>query len=711
MKLRRTVSAGLALSLMMSGTSVVAYADTAAESAMKKALTYVKERITIPADLSEFSYSKGTEYGRDTYSFSWSTDPEEYTTGSKSINVEICGKIIKSYSKYEYDWTSDTKASYSLAKLSEDELYDKAYKWIKILNPTIYGNIEINKDSLYISPSGDTARFSVQRVVDGVPVKGQEGSIAINKNTGELNSYGINWVLGAGFPEPDSTISKKEAMAAYEKEMPLEKVYFANYNWETKEYEPVLIYRQTKNQDIDALTGKLTTFEGSYFRYYDSDYGDDVVVEEDADMDDANPGAGGVTFTDEELEKMEKEGSLVTADEMLKKLVDMDMFNLGDNPSVRDSYCYYDEYRGYYVRDMSFSSVDTVYYIGEDDNGNEVQKQKTQTTTSWATINAETGYLTRFNSSNHSATEKVLTKSNAKNYVNKYAKKLSGTKYDDFKLDDVTMTWSRKNKDGTIPTDAYVTSVSASSPRYAYDIPSMSESISIDINSDGKIIDYSIEHYDVEYPEPEDILTEKEVYKSYFNQIDYELQYRLAVQKNETFTAVVYNPSYDLYIDAFSGKLTNSSGTERKLDDINYYTDLKGSKYKKIAEELENYGITLRDEKGRLNEKAYITRDQFSALMGSLGSYYYNRTGGDKELTRQFAAKILTNRIISEECAELAGVFRSPFSDVKENSKYVGYIAVANAMGLMEGKDGKFRPGAKITRGEALQMVYDRLSA
>ena len=48
----------LALSLMLSGTSVVAYADTAAEEAMKKELTYVKQRVTIPEDLSEFNYSK-----------------------------------------------------------------------------------------------------------------------------------------------------------------------------------------------------------------------------------------------------------------------------------------------------------------------------------------------------------------------------------------------------------------------------------------------------------------------------------------------------------------------------------------------------------------------------------------------------------------------------------------------------------------------------
>ena len=486
-------------------------------------------------------------------------------------------------------------------------------------------------------------------------------------------------------------------------------MYCANYDWETKEYKPVLIYRQTLSQDIDALSGKLTTFEGSYFDYSD---GDDVWADEEAAVeDDANPGTGGINFTDAELEKMEKEGSLVTAEEMLNTLKEMDIFALGENPAVDYSNCYYSEYHGYYIRNMNFSSSDTVYYIGEDDKGEPVQKEKKRTTTVYATINAETGALLSFSSSIARGDGKELTEANAKTLISKYVKQLAGDKADDFRLNNISTSWSRKNKDGTIPEDAYLVCATVTSPRYAYGIPSMNEDISIQINNDCKIIDYSIEHYDVKYPAPKEILTEKEVFDSYFDQIDYDLQYRLAVQKEKALTAVVYNPSHDLYIDAFSGKLTGRSGVVLTEDSIDHYTDLKKSKYKAIAEELENYGIVLRDEKGRLNADKYITREEFSDLMSGIGSYYYNRTGGDTALTRQFAAKILTNRIISEECAELAGVFKSPFSDVKETSKYVGYIAVANAMGYMEGKNGKFNPGAKITRGEALQMVYDRLSA
>ena len=172
---------------------------------------------------------------------------------------------------------------------------------------------------------------------------------------------------------------------------------------------------------------------------------------------------------------------------------------------------------------------------------------------------------------------------------------------------------------------------------------------------------------------------------------------------------MIYNPSRNLYIDAFTGTLVNSDGSEIRSYEKGEYTDLEGSKYKEIAEILQMYNITLMDENGRLNENKSITRQEFSNLVNSIGCYYYNRTGGDKALTRQFAAKILTGSILSEVCAEIPGIFKSPFTDVKETNAYVGYIAVADALGYIKGENGKFRPSAKVTRGEALQLIYDYL--
>ena len=58
MRFKRTIASGLALATFFTGTSIVSYADEASEAAMRQALTYVKERIDIPEELTEFDYSK-----------------------------------------------------------------------------------------------------------------------------------------------------------------------------------------------------------------------------------------------------------------------------------------------------------------------------------------------------------------------------------------------------------------------------------------------------------------------------------------------------------------------------------------------------------------------------------------------------------------------------------------------------------------------------
>ncbi len=715
MKFKRTIASGLALATFFSGTSIVSYADEASEAAMRQALTYVKERIDIPEELTEFDYSKRVRYGKTTYDFNWRT-PDNKDNIYHYIDVSVRGKVIVSYSGYcrdkEPDFNPDDR--YSFGKLSHDEIVEKMEYWIKKLNPSVYKDIELDEESLRISVSSDYASATIRRTSDGIPVMGQNGSIIINKNTGELIDYGLDWILGAGFPDYDDMISKSEAMDAFKEKMPTDLVYTATYDYKEEKYIPHLIYRQTDFSDIDALSGELTTFEGSYFNYY----GGDADLEGDAE-DDANPATGGngVSFTEAELKKLELEGILMTAEEAVQMLVDMDMFWLGENPGVEYSYSYADVENDEYYMNLTIASKDKTYYITEDkETGEDIQKERTVTTTAYVGLNPKTGEIKSFSSSSAYPCEAKLSEANSKTFIKKYIGILAGEKAKEFKVDDVKLSYDKKNKDGTPAEDSRIIFASASSPRYVYDIPTMAESISININKAGKIIDYSINYLGIEYPEPEKIITRDEAVDKYFDQVEYYLQHRLAIKKDPdtskdtVYTAVVYNADNELYIDAFTGKLTYSNGEEFIRVYKGGYTDLEGSKYKDIAEKLASYNITLMDENGRLNEDEYITRAEFAELMRYVGCWYYNSTGGDKALTRQFAAKILTNSVISEECAELPGIFKTPFSDVKETSKYLGYIAVANALGYMGGEDGKFYPSRKITRGEALEMLYERLA-
>ena len=59
--------------------------------------------------------------------------------------------------------------------------------------------------------------------------------------------------------------------------------------------------------------------------------------------------------------------------------------------------------------------------------------------------------------------------------------------------------------------------------------------------------------------------------------------------------------------------------------------------------------------------------------------------------------------------SELKGIYKTPFSDVKSNDENIGAIAIAYAKGFIPKGNGKFNGEQKITRAEAVQMIYDYL--
>lgn len=715
MKFRRFASAALAAATLFSSVSVVAYADETAQEEMKQELTYVKERISIPERLSQFRYNSSQSYGKNKYSFTWQTP--DNSSLYETVEVSITGRVITRYSTYN---SFDYKEKMAFAELSREELIKKAKEWINTVNPTVSKYIELDEDSLNISISNQRAKFNIYRVKNGVRVNGQSGTISIDKDTGELISYNLNWIMGATFVDPKKAISVEKAEEAFQREFPVELKYMTSYDYETNEYTPYLVYVQNGVGEIDALTGQRSTFQGSYFSYDD----DNAVVEEAADAE--NPATGGpVSFTPEEIEKMEKEGELITAEEAIKSLMDMGIFSMGDNPEVKSSYCNFDDRYGAYIREVIFTSNDKSYYeIAEPEplypieepaypyeEFVEAEVEEMPVTNGTIRINAETGEILYFYSypTYYNEEKSVLSVDKSQEQMKKYFKELTGERADEFRFDEARYSYSEYDKNGSPKKGAYITDVNISSPRYIYDIPSSAENADMSLARDGKIDSYCIRYYGIEYPKPDNIISADEAYDRYFEQVEHGLSYRIAIKEKKTLTALVYDTDRMLNIDAFSGELVNYNGRPI-IKEASGYADLDGSKYREVAEFLESYNIVLRDEDGRLNEDEYITREDFSSLTFSIGCWYYNENNGDKALSRQFAAKILTNSVISEECAEIPGIFKSPYTDVKDTNKYVGYIAVATGLGYMSGEDGKFYPNKKVTRGEALQLIYDYLN-
>ena len=119
------------------------------------------------------------------------------------------------------------------------------------------------------------------------------------------------------------------------------------------------------------------------------------------------------------------------------------------------------------------------------------------------------------------------------------------------------------------------------------------------------------------------------------------------------------------------------------------------------------------DAEGKLNEKEAVTAGDFATLLEQIGFWNYGVRNIYKDttsLSRQAAAKMAVTGKYGGDIAEMTSIFTTKYSDVKSSSKYIGYIAIADASGLFSGSDGKFRPTAVFTRGAALKFAYDYLS-
>ena len=744
MRLRQVTSAALAAAIFATSSGIVAFAEQ--DPNMTKELTYVKERISIPEELSEFTHSTNKRYNNTSYNFCWNNKED-----NKGIRVTVSGKVITSYECYDYSKGYDWSPHFS--KVDEKKLLEKAKGYIKQLNPTIMDRTEIDEDSFYVSLWGNEATLSFRRTANGIPVSGQTGSVTVNKDTGELMSYRYSWTLGATFKDSKDAISVAEAEKGFMKEFPVRLSYDVRYDWQTDEYIPYLVYKQTLSGDIDAFTGKLSTFQESYNSYDDDDCETDEEVTEDA-----NPGAGGdggIKFTENEIKQLELENKLITAEASLKKLKAMKVFYIPEGADIRTENCYYDERKGAYLRIVSlqgkaegYVDIDGSIVMPLDEDYIKPAGAKTATQNIYITytINAETGELLSFNG-NDIDNKKSLNEAETNKKAVDVLKDLLGANAGKFKVNDNISgninTVYDKYKDGKPVGKGRIRSISYNLKRVAYGIESDAENVSLRIGNSGYVTEYRLNYNAIKYPKPTNIVSAKDAYKSFFKNVGLDLKYKLAYRTadKKVVSALVYNAKRQLIVDAFTGEITDYNGNPIVVaKTISGYTDLNNSKYKKYAEKLYAYRISIADEDGKLRENDAITLNEFGKLLSGAGinsSWSYSddvevvevdvddeviNTGSNssknntaknqnKKLTRKEVAKYLVSGIYGDKITSLKGIFKSPYKDVSESSEYVGYIAVAKATGLMKGVSStKFKPNTYFKRGEALKLIYNYLS-
>ncbi len=743
MKKSLTKTAAFVMAAMLAGTACMpvnvyaaknaaaAVAVSAAkkdETEMKDALTKVKSRITVPKELTEFSYETGLDYGKKTFRFTW-RNPDGLDQQNTLFAV-ITGNIITQYYN-ESAYTRSYEPCFS--KFSPTELLNKAKAYMKQLNPDIYPKLKFDDPNIYIT--GDTVEVWFERYENGVEVYGNSGRIAINKRTGELIELEMGWWEDAVFADAKKALSETEMQQAYMKLCDTEPVYriSSETDEETgKTKDVVRIVYDFNVDDMDAFTGKESTMYddmrkagGKRYFYGGMGVGEDTAAGAEADeaLDE-----GGVEFSEAELKKIQQDNSLITPEKAF------DILKKDPYAGVSDSYII-KSYDIYSNKDKNGKETFTMsLYLNFDKT--KAQSADKYYSTVRASLNAETGeitYLRKYGYNSEATMQKPdISKLHtiAKNTAKSYAKDI----YAEYK----------PSKDNTQPVSVwagsdgkkfYETERSFTFNRYANGIRVDGDYIRVGVDANGIVTEYYTNRIeDVTFPKA-DILSKEEAFKKLFEQTDFEMQYDgWVTDEGEIHSYLLFNLSARYsYINAKTGKLCARDGGKLReytnASDVKY-TDIKGIPQENAIRTLQMYNVVLTKEK-KFEPNAVISEQDFANLLAeALGGYTYadeeevfseavtpeekaaqEAAKKDKaETTREEAAVIFTQIYDTEGISKLTGIFKTPYSDVKSNSENIGSIAIAYAKGFFQKTaDGKFGGSHKVTRAEAMQMVYDYL--
>lgn len=665
--------------------------------------------------------------------------------------MSIIGGVITGYSRHgfsEDDRTSEPR----LAKLSPQEVLDKAKESFKKVNPDIYGECEFYLSKLSLTSS--SARINITRRVNGVDVSDNGGTIRINQNTGELTAVDLTWWDGAKFSDPKTAKTEAKIREAFKSLCTLTPYYRINYKWDekAKKSKPVvnIVYEPDFTDEIDAYTGKASAIwedmraaEGS--RYY----GDIAYAESAAgaayDSDDETLDddiAAAVEFSEEELKKLDQNSKLLKADEataLLKK----DKF-----AALTDGY----KLKSYNVTSQKDDTGKESFFMTlsyQLENGKATAKAPYKYVN--AEINAETGrvlHLDKYSNMNGNEAPKLdVKKANA--IAEEAAKTYSKEIFSQYKADKsnsepvrvvgTSEIWdTAKNKKSRV--NEYEKSRMFVFNRFVNGIQVTNNRIDVTVDSNGVVTFYNVDHAEnVTFPKA-DIIGTDEAFKKLFEQEQFEKYYDGWITKDGEFKTYLLYKMGSFRLNAKTGRICDWFGSVSEASPLKYdpdakYGDIKDIPQREAVLELQKYGVVLKTDGKKFRPSEAVSEEEFENLLSQIlyGDYMYyddaveveaeideddpedkaiaEETAKDRaETTRREAAVMFARKYDSGGIAEMKGIFRSFYSDIKSSDGNAGHIAIAYAKGFF-GKtpDGQFHSEKVITRAEAMQLVYDYL--
>jgi len=683
---------------------------------LETVLLGVKEKISIPEELTEFTYDYDSSSGYGQYwSFMWRD--KDYNS-SVSIDCDNEGNIF-SYR------VRNTKEKNNVPKFLKDELQTNAEAFIEKVMPAVSGHLEFQKATFNGVYNGSYT-YQFTRIENGILMPDNSVSVSVDYETAEVMALNASWEYDITIPDAEVKISKEEAQEKIGEKVEM-KLTYRNKTEEVdgkKITKAFLVYQPDKSyMAVDAKTGEVYDSVNEYISVQGP-------VNESMATDSANKlmSAGGLS--EQEVAKIEELKDLISKDDAIR-LVENDKRLLFDEHLNAVSASLYQNY------DENKEAQEYVWSITFNDVRGDVDYQSKDTFRAYATasVNAGTGELISYRSNVRGSYDYDKEQWNELkvNYTKVEAQKI----LEDFVKDKVADKFENSilSNDGSY---GYILKYIENQPVYGgYDFRynRVNEGVEYSYNQiygsvdgvTGKIYSFGYSwDDDVIFESPKEAMSPEDAYKHYVDNDGFELVYEIN-QKHYVSEAenLKIEDKYRLekevrlvhrtnispsLISPFTGKQLSYDGTEYKKEEEKNFKDISGHWAERAIQQITDLEITF-DEEDFLPKKA-VSEKEFSDALSELG--YYSRSEEEeeeREFTKLDAVKVLIEKLNLTKVAKLQNIYKTEGIDLTNmNPEDVGYIALARGLGVIS-TEGEFIPNKELTRAEFAVILVNLLNA
>lgn len=668
------------------------YAVEPKDKVLEDVILKVKGLFEISNEYDKF-VSRVNSNNEETYfHLSW-TDTKEILP-EISISTDSKGNI-NSFNKYIID---KEESPNKLPDIKQEEALGIAFEFIKKVEPKILEELKLKENNDLITTWDRNYNFIFSRVIDGIPYNENTLNISVNKFSGEVANYYVNWERNLEFPKVEGIISLEKAKENYINKIGLKLIYKSKNRYlrpmdNSTENKYYLAYSTLGDKKgIDAKTGDAIDITN--YIIYARGLSKEKMVDEAA-------GASPI-ITPEERKEIDKLVGIKDIKEVEAK--GRKILNIEEGFKL-ESYNLY----------TSWQEQDSFYFTLSFKNENKSIQ---------ISLDAKTLDLLNFykNADIDANAKPTIGNNEALELANAFVKKMNFEKYNQIEL------LENKAKDN----EKYY---NFNFIRKIDDIYVENDGISIGVDAVNKDINsYSIIWYKGDFPSSENTISIDKAYEVLFNKMDFTLNYIPVPKENindKKEVKLVYSVSNDKpnIIDAKSGEILDNLGNPYKENKTQEYIDIDKSYAKHKIKTLSLYGISFKSEEFKPKDKI-VQKDFLYLLWKSLNPYRSDiETDTDaiyKDLKRQGIIKkdeeningyvskeeamlFVIRALKYDKLADIKGIYKDVFKDYKDITEDLkGYIALGYGLKIINGDGtGNLRPKYELKREDAANIIYN----